>query len=218
MRPFHASISILLFVVFTSTAALAQSGTKLFTPRQGSDYQDRIEILDVLYGQDQQTCRALNSVGQQCNGRDRCEINADDNLCGNPYANVTKQLFVAYRCGQEPARRTVSVEQGQTALVYCRLADPGRYPTTPAPGSGRGQDLILIQNVVYGIGSRICDATDAFRYQCDDQSECSIKVDNRMCGDPARGDRKSASISYQCNNRTLTMNVREGDTARISCP
>lgn len=186
----------------------------------GARDRQEIRILDALYGQDQQVCRAYDVVARACDGRDYCEVEADSNLCGDPYANVRKQLFIGYDCGD--GRRSISVDEGQIARVYCLSPGSGGGRTTQGESgsglpSGWRRGAIYIEGVEYGVQGRSCDAIQPFVFACNGQPQCRLKVDNKLCGDPARGLAKAATVRYWCNERLHEETVREGQTARLDC-
>ncbi|MDJ0656422.1 MAG: hypothetical protein QNJ40_19840 [Xanthomonadales bacterium] len=212
-------IAAALVVALAATqTAEAQSRQKLFiNPNQDNQ---QIRILDAVYGQDQRICRALDEVTRACDGKDYCEVIASNDLCGNPYSNVAKQLFVGYDCGD--GRRSVTVDEGQVARVYCRGGDgrqagPAPVDARPVAPDGWRRNLLYIQGAEYGSSERVCDATPSFNYACQEQYECTVRIDNNLCGDPARGTRKSVEVRYWCNGRLRTESGDEGSNLRIFC-
>jgi hypothetical protein len=198
----------------------AQDGSKLLLHRPQVDHRgQQIKILDAIYGQDERTCNAYRAVADVCEGQHACVVDADDNLCGNPYHNVRKDLFIAYQCGD--GRRTLTVSQGNPAHVYCADSQgsaqaPG-YGGDPRPPQGWRQNLIIVQQAAYGIPGAACDATARFANECDDRQSCSMRVDNGLCGDPARGERKSAEVAYWCNGRLERVSGREQQVISLNC-
>ena len=184
-----------------------------------------IKILDARYGKDETTCRAADSISRSCDGRASCSVVADDNLCGNPYTNVQKTLMIAYQC-QADERRTVAVEQGNRADVYCGGAGSRHgdeqvdSPLTGGNSPPRGwtRNRIYVTSGIYGIRGYTCDATEYFRNQCDSKQTCSISVTNSMCGDPASGERKGGYFQWWCNGEQADAELREGQTTTLSCP
>ena len=218
-RFFHA-----LLMAAVCGGAAAQDRSKFLITRDSSADQGEIRILDALYGQDDRICRAQDAVARQCDGRSRCEILADDQLCGNPYANVAKQLFVGYSCGND--RRSVTVDEGQVAYVYC--LDQGQ-PVSDAGGGESARDntarppadwrrsRVYVSRAVYGAGNRVCDATSALGYECDGQRSCRFEAGNNLCGDPARGIRKESLVEYWCNGTLEEARFEEGEDAELNC-
>lgn len=202
---------VLTGLLLVQAQAFAQDNRSLILPRQAPAADagaDRITILDSLYGQDERHCRALEKLASRCNGHHSCLIESGDDLCGDPYRNVGKQLFVAYRCGDESARRTLTLAEGDSASIYCRQA--------PVPAAS--QQGLIIREAVYGRGARHCDAQARLSSECDGQSRCSVRVDNSLCGDPAKGDQKDIRIRYDCLGKEKTMTVSERSTAVLTCP
>lgn len=208
-----------LLLAFASLAS-AQDRQKLLIDRQSAADGD-IRILDALYGQDDRLCRAESEVGRQCNGQASCEIRADDSLCGNPYANVAKQLFIGYSCGSD--RRSVTVDEGQVARVYCLAESEPVSDESPvasaadAPPANWRRGRVYVAQARYGASDRTCDATSAFSYECDNQRECQVEVGNNLCGDPARGTPKQVLVEYWCNGSLERQAHAENEVASLSC-
>ncbi len=166
-----------------------------------------IEILDAYYGAGRRYCTATDVVAQECDFQSRCSIAVDNNLCGDPARGVDKTLDVHYRC----RGRTYSV----SAPEYRRLdivCDDYREPPEDRYG-------IRIHEASYGIRNRRCDARPAVRDMCSGQRECSFRVDNELCGDPARGVDKNLRLEYSCGYRgeMRSMNIGEYGYARLNC-
>lgn len=213
---------IVCSALLTAAVATAQESSKLL---RRSDSGERIRILDAVYGQDERLCRALDAVSRSCDRRESCEVTADDRLCGNPYANVRKELFVGYDCGD--GRRSITVFEGEVARIYCRSAraevvdvvdepaPPVDLLQQPPPDAQRGALYIAVAE--YGSGERLCDAAPTLAYSCDGQSRCDVPVDNDLCGDPARGTPKSLYLAYWCDGELSERDYREGQTVSLSC-
>ena len=81
-----------------------------------------------------------------------------------------------------------------------------------------GHGGLRIEHVKYGLGDRHCNATQPFAAACNGRGECQVNVGNQLCGDPVRGDRKTAEIVYRCDGRSQRLAVREGERAQLRCP
>ncbi len=220
MRSGVLSIAVLVVVGGGFISAGQAQDLKLLFDSLRQPSGQEIRILDALYGQDQQVCRAYDAVAQLCDGRDYCEIEADSRLCGDPYANVRKQLFIGYDCGD--GRRSISVDEGEVARVYCIGAGGDRgdvYRGQPGAGPPQGwqRGALYVDSVRYGADGRYCDATQPFVFACNGQPRCSIRIDNRLCGDPIKGMAKAAVIRHWCNGQLREGTVKERKTAQLSC-
>jgi hypothetical protein len=69
----------------------------------------------------------------------------------------------------------------------------------------------------YGTSSKNCDATRFVRRQGDGHRQHSFKVTNEMCGDPARGDRKTLEVAYWCGEIERHASAREHQTIFLNC-
>lgn len=191
-----------------------------------------LEILEVIYGNGRQVCYATDEVAADCNDRSFCAVEASNHLCGDPARGDRKQLEIGYSCGD--GIRSIQVWEGEVATAYCMDA-PDRKPVAkPAdpviPGfercrnrrdcrpRGSDRDRLWIAEAAYGAGDRFCNATPVFQRYCEGNSRCSVRVDNDLCGDPARGARKQVEIDYFCNGRRYAVDVPENRTAVLSCP
>ena len=213
-----SSLTLLCLSLLVCTSALAQSSAKLLygDPAPSTD-AGVIHILDAVYGQDERLCNAQNAVASSCDNQQSCLVNADDQLCGDPYRNVRKDFFVAWDCGD--GRRTLTVSEGEQAHIYCLEANGHQeeYEPSPQPPRNWQRGRIYLEQVLYGIENSACDATERFVQSCNEKSSCNVTVTNNLCGDPARGQRKAADISYWCNGELQQLQVREKGMATLNC-
>jgi len=89
-------------------------------------------------------------------------------------------------------------------------------PPPPPPPVAVGP--IRISGAMYGTSSKNCDATRFVRHRADGKGSSSFSVTNDMCGDPARGDRKTLEVTYWCGQVSKTASAREHQTIYMSCP
>ncbi|MDX1570883.1 MAG: hypothetical protein R3200_10375, partial [Xanthomonadales bacterium] len=164
------------------------------------------------------SCDATRVFERQCRGQGSCEVQVDNSLCGDPAGGRQKFALIQYACNGQPQQKLV--EEGNVARLECSGGSP-RLPTAPpaAPpvAPPASSPTIRIEDARYGAGNRTCEANLAFARACNGQWSCEVPVDNELCGDPARGDRKSVEVEYRCGDRSLTAVVDEGDTARLAC-
>ncbi|MFK7956103.1 MAG: hypothetical protein AB8B96_08410 [Lysobacterales bacterium] len=206
-----------LTMLMMCAGVAAQNDNKLL---RRSDSGERIRILDAVYGQDERICRAQDAVSRSCDRRDYCEVTADDRLCGNPYANVSKELFVGYDCGD--GRRSITVGEGEIARIYCRSnrSEPAAEPVVdnrrrPPQDWRRGSVYVAFAD--YGSRDRTCDAQPTLAYSCDEQARCSVPVNNDLCGDPARGTPKALVVGYWCDGDLSEVRAGEGESVDLTC-
>lgn len=75
-----------------------------------------------------------------------------------------------------------------------------------------------IESASYGSHGRRCDLRDSLRAQWRNDPVMTIKVDNRLCGDPAPGERKQLIVHYRCHGGPVQQeNVREGRVMNLNC-
>lgn len=204
-------LALMLALAF-GAEAFAQDNRKII--RRSTTSSSPIEILDAVFGQDERVCDARGDLVRACDGQSACEVRADTKLCGDPYRGVSKELFIAYSCGD--GRRTLTVSEGEPARLYC--SDGGETvfgPDAPRRTSTRGLNII---EVAYGADNRYCDATGAFIEECNGRRTCQVLINNRLCdSDPARGAKKDAYVRYSCRGDELEQVVTEDATVELRC-
>lgn len=92
-----------------------------------------------------------------------------------------------------------------------RAAPPPAPP--PAPRIGP----IRVTGATYGTASRNCDATRWVGNRANGKRSFSFNVTNEMCGDPARGDRKSLDVTYRCGELLKSASANEHRTIFLDC-
>ncbi|MGI4848130.1 MAG: hypothetical protein ACRYGK_08350 [Janthinobacterium lividum] len=85
-------------------------------------------------------------------------------------------------------------------------------------GNWRRRGGIEIESASYGSRGRRCDLRDSLRSQSRRQEIMHIEVNNRLCGDPAHGQRKQLAVNFRCNGGPVMRQVTdEGRTMAIVC-
>lgn len=175
---------------------------------------DRIQIERALYGYKNQRCDVADELGWKCNNHRSCTIRANDRLCGDPAPNRYKNLKIRYRCGQEVYRAEISENQKQT--IGCMQV----HRPAPMPEPLRRKSGLNILKADFGLfPSQTCSAYGKVSKRCNNQSQCTIKASNRLCGDPARNRVKHLRIEYQCHGGPRkSKQVIENKKIRLNCP
>jgi len=93
------------------------------------------------------------------------------------------------------------------------VAAPPPPPPPPVPVLGP----IRVSGAFYGTSSKNCDATRYVGRQSNGKRSHSFKVSNEMCGDPARGDRKTLEVTFWCGQVSRTASAREHQTIFLNC-
>ena len=91
-----------------------------------------------------------------------------------------------------------------------RVAAP---PPPPPPRTGP----IHVIRATYGSESRSCDATRWVASRANGRRAHSFEVTNAICGDPARGDRKTLEVAYRCGEIGKTASAFEHRTLALDC-
>ncbi|MDB5839030.1 MAG: hypothetical protein JWQ23_982 [Herminiimonas sp.] len=77
---------------------------------------------------------------------------------------------------------------------------------------------IEIEDAYYGVRGASCDLRDTLRRNAIDKRRIDITANNRLCGDPAPGQRKRLVVSYRCGGGpVLRSTAGEGEDMTISC-
>jgi hypothetical protein len=86
-------------------------------------------------------------------------------------------------------------------------------PPPPPVASGP----IRVTGAFYGTSSKNCDATRYVSSRANGKRSYSFEVSNNICGDPARGDRKSLEVTYRCGRLDKTASANEHRTIYLDC-
>ncbi len=162
-----------------------------------------LEIREARYGlPGHDWCDATWGLANRCNGKAECRVRAGNHWCGDPVRGEVKQMQIRYRCGWD--ERMVVIREKQHDTLSCH--QPATSPNT-----------IQVVAAEYGIGHHWCNARPALSSRCDGDYSCSFKVDNGLCGDPARNRRKEVHLVWRCGWQQQEARFAEGDWAEISC-
>jgi hypothetical protein len=94
-----------------------------------------------------------------------------------------------------------------------RVAMQDRDDRRGPPGWAR----VRVEEASYGSRGARCDARRSVRYAVE-RNRGEIRVNNDLCGDPARGAQKRLSVVYSCGHgEPVRIVAREGETLRLSC-
>jgi hypothetical protein len=92
------------------------------------------------------------------------------------------------------------------------VAPPPPPPPKPVPTGP-----IRVTGAFYGTSSKNCDATRFVASRANGKRSYSFEVSNDICGDPARGDRKSLEVTYYCGHMSKTASAHEHRTLYLDC-
>lgn len=114
-----------------------------------------------------------------------------------------------YRKAQEEAARAPA------APVYVTPAPAPPPPAPPPPPRATGP--ITVSTAFYGTSSKSCDATHKIARSANGRRTFSMNVTNELCGDPAKGARKSLEVTYVCGTIAKTASAYEHRTISLDC-
>lgn len=201
--------------------------------RDRNDYgsKDGIRILAATYGTDHQYCDATAFFKKKCQWNERCFIEANNYLCGDPGRGFDKYLVLEYQCGQ--TRQTIEVDERDSMSITCKSNRPGPRPqpgnqprpgTQPAPRPAPHQEMtIVIHDAVYAWKNRGCNAERAVTNICEGKTSCNVFATNHLCGDPAKGEDKILEINYSCqgprgrSGQQKTVRIGERGYSTLRC-
>jgi hypothetical protein len=89
-------------------------------------------------------------------------------------------------------------------------------PPPPPPKDGPNGP-IRIESALYGDGSKSCNATHWLGRRADGLMDFKVDVENTICGDPARGARKSLDVVYLCGTFQKTDSAYEHRSISLTC-
>ncbi len=90
-------------------------------------------------------------------------------------------------------------------------------PPAAAPAPPRPTGPITVSTAYYGTSSKSCDATRWLARRVNGRRTASVQVNNEMCGDPARGDRKELEVTFICGSIAKTASAYEHRTLYLDC-
>jgi hypothetical protein len=96
-----------------------------------------------------------------------------------------------------------------------RRAPPPPPVAVPPPPPRLGP--IRITGAFYGTSSKNCDATRYVASRANGKRNYSFEVSNNICGDPARGERKSLEVTYYCGQVVKSASANEHRTIYLDC-
>ena len=106
------------------------------------------------------------------------------------------------------------------ARGYRKGLDEGQQRVEPPPALPPlpvATGPIRVTGAFYGTSSNNCDATRYVASRANGKRTHSFEVTNNICGDPARGDRKSLDVTYRCGRLDKTASANEHRTIYLDC-
>jgi len=97
------------------------------------------------------------------------------------------------------------------------VAEGQRRGSAPPPPAAPRTGPIHVIRATYGSDARSCEATRWVASRANGRRSHSFEVTNAMCGDPARGDRKSLEVAYRCGEIGKTASAFEHRTIYLDC-
>jgi hypothetical protein len=124
----------------------------------------------------------------------------------------------AYRRGYEEGFARgyqKGVEEGGQRMPAPAPPPPQVIIAPPPPPVSTGP--IRVTGAYYGTDRKNCDATKYMQQRANGKRSYSTEVSNGICGDPARGDRKSLEVTYRCGQLQKSASANEHRTIYLSC-
>ena len=120
-----------------------------------------------------------------------------------------------------PSRGTTVVPGERISAAATTKNDVSLPSTIKIYGAGYGQDLWIF--FPFYKKELYCNATNAFKQQCDGKSSCKVRVDNKLCGDPFWSALKRGIVDFACSNGgkapyEYQYSALENTVITINCP
>jgi hypothetical protein len=124
----------------------------------------------------------------------------------------------AAQAAAEPSQGAAEPQgQGQDGMQdhWSGLA---QFPA-PAPAQTQAQtpDLIQIEGAHFYFHGFQCNAAPAVRQACNGKSTCSVRADNRLCGDPGPSEANALGVTYRCGKARKIASALGDGWADLNC-
>ncbi len=121
-----------------------------------------------------------------------------------------------YGAPQSPTYGTRPNYGGQPAQPYGGQPAPQGAQEYGRPAEG-GEGL-HISDATYTADNRSqCDASRALRDRCEGQASCFVRANDELCGDPARGLRKTLIIGFKCGGKRHEVRLEQHQSVDLHC-
>lgn len=117
-----------------------------------------------------------------------------------------------FREGYQKGFREGLAEAERRGASVAPPPPPVAPPPRPAPNGP-----IRIQGAFYGTSSKNCNATHWLARRVDGRNSATVEVENKICGDPAPGARKSLEVTYLCGTFPKSASAYEHRTLYLDC-
>ena len=181
----------------------------------GTGNPNGIQVIYAEYGHDNRRCNARPALAARCDGDYSCSFKVGNQWCGDPARHQVKDLLIRWRCGWE--EQEARFAEHQWGEISCMQRMP-RQERPHIPAAAPRHPALQIHSAYYGqFPKHICNATAAVSRQCTNKAVCKVKASNRLCGDPARGVKKTLTVEYGCNGARQKRSVAEGQRLKLAC-
>lgn len=118
-----------------------------------------------------------------------------------------------YRAGYDDG-----FQRGYEKAMHEAGAPPPAQVIAPVPVSPpRATGPIVISRAVYGNGSHVCDASRWAARMANGRAMATLDASNDICGDPAKGERKSLDVTYVCGSIAKSATAYEHRSVSLDC-
>jgi hypothetical protein len=94
---------------------------------------------------------------------------------------------------------------------------PAQVVAPPPSAPPRSTGPIAISRAVYGNGSHVCDASRWAARMANGRAMATLDASNEICGDPAKGERKSRDVTYVCGSIAKSATAYEHRSLSLDC-
>jgi hypothetical protein len=131
--------------------------------------------------------------------------------------NITKQTIM--HIAAVLTLTAASTSAFAQSAEYRRGFEDGYVAGERSAMNHRGEegDRLHILRADYGVRGSTCDARRAVRDSLE-RNRGAVIANDRLCGDSARGRKKTLRVVYRCGDREpVEVSARQYDTLRLSC-
>jgi hypothetical protein len=131
------------------------------------------------------------------------------------YRDRSADFHEAYRRGYEAGFERGYSKGMADGERRASMAPPAPTAIIAAPPPRIGP--IRVTGAYYGTSSKNCEATRWMSGRANGKRSYSVDVTNDICGDPAKGQRKSLEVTYRCGDIQKSASANEHRTIYLDC-
>ncbi|XP_057686023.1 L-rhamnose-binding lectin SML-like [Corythoichthys intestinalis] len=136
----------------------------------------------------------LERVKSSCNGKTLCELNTGDFRTPDPCVGTLKYLQTNYTCLD-----AIIMMACETSEAYLHCDPESKIVVHGANYGRRDRNTCAFQKPLQYVKNTECThPTNIVADRCNGKNSCTIKVSNKVFGDPCKGTYKYLEVAYSC--------------------